>query len=90
MVQDAKSENLPNLGQLLVHAEVRFARLKFARWVVVREDDGCRAIGNDIRKHFSRGRLCSGISLMVFIDFLECLLDFRIYLHATYYNIYYM
>lgn len=91
MVQGTKSENLSGLGQLLVHAKIGVARLKFAGWVVVRENDGCRAIGNDIRKHFSRGRLCSGISLIVFIDFLECLFDFRIYLlHVTYYDIYFI
>ena len=54
MIQDAKAENLAGFGQLLMHAQVSFAGLKVAGWVVVREDHSGGPVGNYIGKDLTR------------------------------------
>jgi hypothetical protein len=54
MVEDAEPENLRRLGQLLVRAAVSRAGIRVSRWVIMDEDYGCGAVGDNIGENFSR------------------------------------
>lgn len=59
VIEDADSEYLGGLGELLVNGKVGIAGFGIATWMVVGEDDAGGAVGDYVGEDFARVNLAS-------------------------------